>query len=107
MRTRTPRSDGGRPADERDSGHGGASAGRAPTNTNSAFERGGSGLHAMRARLAENRVDPFDQLARAERLGDVVVGAHFEADLLVHVATLRGQQNDRDLAGAFLGFEQL
>src|SRR5256885_3995112 len=28
------------------------------------------GLHAVRAGLSEDRVDPFDQLARAERLGD-------------------------------------
>ena len=45
--------------------------------------------------------DPFEnmgaQMVRqvASKTNDVV-GAHLEADLLVHVATLRGQQDDRD-----------
>src|SRR6186997_827745 len=46
-------------------------------------------LHALgRSALSQDRVDALDQLPRAERLGDVVVGADFEPDLLVHVAAL-------------------
>src|SRR6185503_17904597 len=34
-------------------------------------------------RAAEHRPDPRDELARAERLGDVIVGAELEPDQLV------------------------
>src|SRR5262245_41592737 len=63
------------------------------------FDAGRSGLHSLTARLTEDRVDAFHQLPRTERLRDVVVRAHFESHLLVHVATLRGEKDDRDVAG--------
>src|SRR4030065_76955 len=56
-------------------------------------------LHAVGAGLTEYGVDALDQLARAERLGDVVVGAHLEADLLVDVTALGREQDDGDVAG--------
>jgi hypothetical protein len=39
-----------------------------------------------------------DQLARRERLGDVVVGAELEADDAVDLVAARGQEDDRHLA---------
>src|SRR6516162_4415831 len=71
-----------------------AAAGEALTEIVSGHLSQSLGLHAVRAGLAEDRVDPFDELARAERLGDVVVGADLEADLLVDVTTLGRQQDD-------------
>src|SRR5258706_6649880 len=46
------------------------------------------GLHTVRTGLAQDRVDALDQLAGTERLGDVVVRADLEADLLIDVASL-------------------
>jgi 5-methylcytosine-specific restriction endonuclease McrA len=70
--------------------------------------RNALGLHALlRGAVAENGVDALDQLAGAERLGDVVVRAHLEADLLVHVATLGRQEDDRHVLGLRIGLEAL
>ncbi len=44
---------------------------------------------------AQHGVDARDQLARIERLGQVVVGAHLEADDAIDVLALGGQHDDR------------
>jgi hypothetical protein len=55
----------------------------------------------VRALAAQDRVDAGHQLARVEGLGQVIVGAHFEADDAVDVLALGGQHDDRGLvAGA-------
>ena len=41
------------------------------------------------------RPDPGRELAQAERLGDVVVGAELQADDLVELGVLGGQHDDR------------
>ena len=58
-----------------------------------AARRGGAGP-------AQHRVDPQHQLARAERLGDVVVGADLEPDDPVGLLAERGQHDDRHVAAA-------
>ena len=61
-----------------------------------------SGPHARRVPVAAKRgaacycTDPGEQLAEAERLDDVVVGAHLEADDLVHLLTFGSDHDDRD-----------
>src|SRR6185503_17374711 len=77
------------------------------TRTPGAPRLEGSGLQVLRARLAEDGVDAFDQLARAERLGDVVVRADLETHLLVGVATLRRQQDDGNRLRPVVGLERL
>ena len=62
---------------------------------------GGSALGGARARPTQHRPDARDQLARAERLGQVVVRAHREPDDLVDLLGARGQHQDvgvRELA---------
>ena len=50
---------------------------------------------------AQDGAQPRQQLARLERLGQVVVGAQLEADDAVHGVAARGQHQDRRLrAGA-------
>jgi hypothetical protein len=56
---------------------------------------GRSGLGCLLA-PPQVRPDPGAQLAQAERLGDVVVGAEFEPDDLVELGVLRRQHHDRD-----------
>src|SRR5262245_22054940 len=84
---------------------------RAGTSIWSAVERPPSnersGLHALLVGLAEDRVDALHQLSGAEGLGDVVVGAHLEAHLLIHVAPLRGEQDHRDVARLLVALERL
>jgi len=46
------------------------------------------------ARSPQDRADAREQLARHEGLGQVVVGAHLEADDAVHVLAARGQHQD-------------
>ena len=46
---------------------------------------------------AQNALDPGDELARIERLRQVVVGADLETDDLVHVLVASGQHQDRDV----------
>ena len=48
-------------------------------------------------RAAQQRLDPAHQLAQAERLGQVVVGAELEADDLVDLVVAGGQDEDRHL----------
>ena len=50
-----------------------------------------------RARAPEQRLDALGQEALRERLGDVVVGADIEADHLVHLVVLRGEEDDREV----------
>ena len=45
---------------------------------------------------AQDRADPCDELARAERLGQVVVGAELEPEELVQLVVARRQHHDRD-----------
>src|SRR5882672_30209 len=59
----------------------------------------GGGRRALRDGLAEQLIDPFHQLARAERLRDVVVRADVEAQLLVDVPSLRGKEDHRNVLG--------
>ena len=54
---------------------------------------------ACRRHAAQQRLDARDQLARREWLGDVIVGAAFEAGNLVRLVGARGQHDDRDVAG--------
>ena len=55
------------------------------------------GGRARRRALAvtpQHRVDARDELARVERLRQVIVGAHLEADDAIDVLALRGQHDD-------------
>ncbi len=59
-------------------------------------------LHVLRrgARLApQDRAQPRQQLARLERLRQIVVGADLEADDAVHGVAARGQHQDRHVGG--------
>ena len=47
---------------------------------------------------AQRRLHPAAELADAERLGDVVVGADLEAEDLVDLVVAGGQHDDRNLA---------
>jgi hypothetical protein len=49
--------------------------------------------------VPQHRVDPRHQLAGLERLGDVVVGAHAEAEHHVALLAPGGDHDDRDAAG--------
>ena len=46
---------------------------------------------------AQHGADARHQLARAERLGDVVIGAQLEADELVGFVVARGEHDDREV----------
>src|SRR5450759_386914 len=50
-----------------------------------------------RLRPPEHRLDARDQLARAERLCEVIVGAQLQAHYLVHLGLTRCEHDDRDL----------
>ena len=58
----------------------------------------GDAAAARLARPAQQRARARDQLAHAERLGQVVVGAALEADHLVRLLAPRGQHQDRHVA---------
>ena len=47
---------------------------------------------------AQDGLDPRDELARRERLGEVVVGAELEAEQLVELVVAGGEHHDRDRA---------
>ena len=57
-----------------------------------------AGAAGRRVGPAKDGADAGDQLARVERLGDVVVGAQLEPDDRVDVLGARGQHDDRRLA---------
>ena len=61
---------------------------------------GGSG-RCLRA--PEHRPDAGDQLARAERLHDVVVGPELEAGHPVGLVPARGEHDDRDSSNRAAG----
>ena len=46
---------------------------------------------------AQDRPDPGDELARAERLGQVVVGAELEAEQLVQLVVAGGEHDHRQV----------
>ena len=48
---------------------------------------------------AQHRADPGDQLARAERLGHIIVGAGLEAADPVALLAARGEHDDRHVGG--------
>src|SRR5207248_3697158 len=48
-------------------------------------------------RAAQHRPDPGEQLARVERLREVIVGAELETDDLVRVVAAGGHHDDRRL----------
>jgi len=58
------------------------------------------GRTALDRMAAQHRADPGDQLARAERLGEIIVGAEFEPDDAVGLAALGRDEDDRHVAGA-------
>ncbi len=53
----------------------------------------------LAARPAEDRADPGQQFAWVERLGQIIVGAHFQAEHAVDVVALGGQHQDGHGAG--------
>src|SRR5438046_1730055 len=57
----------------------------------------------LRRAAAHHRLDPRKQLARRERLHQVVVGARLEPGDLVGFAFAAGEKDDRYRAGALLG----
>src|SRR6185503_545921 len=56
------------------------------------------GLIGLRTRTAENRLQAGDQLARPERLGDVIVRTGVERPDLLLLLADRGENEDRHLA---------
>ena len=46
---------------------------------------------------AQDGFDPRDQLSAAERLREVIVGPHLQADDAVNFLALSGQHDDRDV----------
>src|SRR3954447_23489558 len=56
---------------------------------------GSAGRPPPRADAPQDGVDPRDELARRERLDDVVVGAEAQADDAVGLLALGGEQDDR------------
>ena len=54
-------------------------------------------VREVAVRAAQERLDPAHELAQAERLGQVVVGAELEPDDLVDLVVAGGQHEDRHL----------
>ena len=52
---------------------------------------------------AQHRADPRHQLARRERLGDVIIRTGFQPQYLVALIAARGQHDNRNVAGACIG----
>jgi len=50
-----------------------------------------------RPHAPQNRLDPSHQLARGERLGDIIVGAGLEASDPVHLLAAPGHHDDRHI----------
>ncbi len=55
----------------------------------------GLGVGQLAIRPPQQRLDAADQLAHAERLHQVVVGAHFQPDHLVHLVRAGGEEDHR------------
>ena len=64
-------------------------------------------MAAGRCDAAQQRGDPRGQLLRAERLGDVVVGAELEARDAIGFFAARRQHDDRDRRGRRIGAQRL
>ncbi len=56
------------------------------------------GRRVARLRPAQHRLDPLDQQPLREGFADEVVGAHLEAEQLVDLLVLGGQEDHRQLA---------
>ena len=54
----------------------------------------------------QHRLDARHEFARAERLGDVIVRAHLQAEHLVHLRGARGQDQDGHAARGVVGAQQ-
>ena len=65
--------------------------GRCVTGADLAYRRAVRGA----GRAPQHRLDPGDQLARAERLGQVVVGAQFQAEDAVDLVVAGGEEDHR------------
>jgi hypothetical protein len=63
-------------------------------------------LAAAMVGTAQDGVDAGEQLARRERLGDVVVGAAFQAHHLVLLFRARRQHDDRHFLGFLVALER-
>jgi hypothetical protein len=59
------------------------------------FEACSSGRCSLRRQSPQHDPDARHQLARGKRLGDVVIGADFQADDAVDLVAARGQENHR------------
>lgn len=46
---------------------------------------------------AKDGADPRQQFTRRERLGEVVIGPHFQTDHAIDLVALRRQHQDRDV----------
>ncbi len=57
------------------------------------------GLTGREVPASQHVAHAREQLARVERLREVIVGADLEADDAVHLVALAGQHNDRHLTG--------
>ena len=55
----------------------------------------------------QDRVDPQDQLARAERFRDVIVRAELQADDAIDFLRLRRQHDDRNVPRGHVGLQDL
>jgi hypothetical protein len=51
-------------------------------------------------RTPQHALDPGEQLARAEGLGEIVVGAHLQSDDAVGLLAARGEHDDRHVRAA-------
>ena len=80
-------------------------AGAAVHGEDTAFERSRRLLKFGRVDAAQNRLDPGDQLLRAERLGQVIVRADFESGHDVALLGFRGQHDDRHSSGPRIAAE--
>ena len=66
-------------------------------------ERGPGRGHGLGRGAPQHRRDPRDELARRERLGEVVVGAELEAEHAIGLLAARRQEHDRDPAARARG----
>src|SRR6185369_11245504 len=57
-------------------------------------------VREVSVRTTKKRLDPTHQLAKAEGLGEVVIGAELETDDLVDLVVARGQDENRRLRAA-------
>ena len=58
---------------------------------------------SSRREAAQNRLHALDQKALGERFADEIVGAHLEAEQLVDLLVLRGQEDHRQVRSSGAG----